>query len=218
MHWMKKFLYFSLIAVIISVLGKFLFEKYEAWYIEQLEGKGGLDYAVINYKKSVDSLAGIFKLPPDYLMAVIMLESSGRKKVPVRYEKGIYEQLKLLQDGKIEKFENLSKSDLKGVKDKTIRALASSYGPFQIMGYKKYILNINLDDLTGKNNMYYAIKWIDLSYGEMLRNNEFKDAFHFHNAGKRYPLDGTPLTHDPKYVENGLFYQKYFKEIIYHKK
>jgi len=215
---MKKFLVFVLIALFISLSGKELYDKYEAWNLEQLAKKGGLEYAVINYKKSVDSLAEVFKLPADYLMAVIMLESSGRKKVPVRFEKGIYTQLKQLQDGKIEKFENLIPSDLKGVKVKTLKALSSSYGPFQIMGYKKYILNISLDQLMGKNNIYYAIKWIDLSYGQMLRDSEFKDAFHFHNAGKRYPLEGDPMTHDPKYVENGLTFQKYFKNLANNKK
>jgi len=210
---MKKFIIFGLIAVFISIACRVLFEKYEAWYLKQLAARGGVEYAVKNYKKSVDSLAGIYKLPSDYLMALIMLESSGRKKVPVRFEKGIYDQLKQLQEGKIEKFENLGKSDLKGVKDKTLRALASSYGPFQIMGYKKYILKISLDDLKGNKNMDYAIKWIDFSYGEMLRSNEFRDAFHFHNVGKRYPLEGPPLTHDPNYVENGLNFQKYFKNL-----
>jgi hypothetical protein len=203
--------------MVASIL-KILYGQYIEWELEQLANKGGIPQAIENYQKPVDSLAKVFNLPPDFLMALIMLESSGRKKVPVRFEKSIYNDLKNLQSGKIDKFENLTKSDLKGVKDKTLKALASSYGPFQIMGYKKYILNISLDDLKGNKNMYYAIKWIDMSYGEMLRNEEYKDAFHFHNAGKRHPEVGGPTTYDPKYVENGLNYQKYFQELIYNNK
>jgi len=214
---MKKPFIILLYVVVFGLISEFIFRELNAIKIEKAAKKGGIPQAIKNYKKIVDSLSEVFELPPDYLLAVIMLESSGKKKVAVRYEASIYKKLKLLQNGKIDKFENLRKSDLKGVKDKTLKALASSYGPFQIMGYKKYILKIPLDSLKGKNNVYYAVKWIDLSYGEMLRNEEFKDAFHFHNTGKRYPVIGEPQTHDPEYVENGLSYQKYFKTIIYKK-
>jgi hypothetical protein len=212
---MKKLLIFSLYAIIFAAIIKFIYTQYYVNWLEEVANEGGIPKAIENYKKNVDSIAIIFDLPPDYLMALIMLESSGRKKVPVRFEKSIYNELKKLQNGKIDKFENLTKSDIKGVKDKTIKALSSSYGPFQIMGYKKYILKISLDELKGNKNMYYAIKWIDMEYGEMLRDKEFKDAFHFHNVGKRHPLVGGSLTHDPEYVEKGLKYQKYFKEVIY---
>ena len=215
---MKRIFIFLLYIFVFVLISEFIYREFRVISVEKASKKGGVTQAIKNYKILVDSLSEIFNLPPDYLMAVIMLESSGRKKVPVRYEDGIYQQLKLLQNGKIKNFENLKKSDLKGVKDKTLKAMACSYGPFQIMGYKKYILKIPLDSLTGKNNVFYAIKWINLSYGDMLRKNEFKDAFHFHNTGKRHPDVGGPQTHDPSYVSNGLKYQKYFKNVIYKKK
>jgi hypothetical protein len=215
---MKKIIVFAFIAVVIAVAAEYIYKNILGLDFDFLLNKGGFPMAIKNYKQEVDTLAAKFDLPPDFLMALIILESSGRKKVPARYEAGTYNKLKMLQDGKIDKFEDITKSDLKGVKDKTLKVMASSHGPFQIMGYKKYFLKIPIDSLTGKKNMFFAVKWINLSYGDMLRKGEFKDAFHFHNAGKRYPLTGGPMTHDPKYVENGLSYQKYFKQVIYRKK
>jgi hypothetical protein len=211
----KKIFILSLYTIMFFIAGKFIYDEFSRINAHKLTYKGGIPQALIHYRKDVDSLAAMFKLPPDYLMALIMLECSGRKRVPVRFERRIYDKLKQLQDGKISQFENIKKSDLKGVKDKTLRTLASSHGPFQIMGYKKYILQIPLDSLTGKKNIFYAIKWINLSYGDILRKADYKDAFHIHNTGKPYPIVGKPFTHDPGYVEKGLAYQKYFKYVIY---
>ena len=209
----KKVLIFSLYAIMLAIAGKYIYQEFKKFRIEKYTDTSGIPQAIKNYKKSVDSLAVMFDLPPDFLMALIMLESSGRKKVPARYEARIYAKLKQVQDGKMSQFENIKKADLKGVKTKTLKKLASSHGPFQIMGYKKYILKIPLDSLTGKKNMYYAVKWINMSYGELLRKRKYKDAFHFHNTGKPYPLIGKPFTHDPDYVTNGLMYQQYFEKV-----
>ncbi|MDF1551240.1 MAG: hypothetical protein P1P88_25695, partial [Bacteroidales bacterium] len=124
-----------------------------------------LSRVVKNYKKNIDVLATQFNLPPSYLLAVIALESSGRKKVPVRYEKAIFTKLLQLKNAEIKQFENLKTKDVKKLSNVQLKALASSYGPFQIMGYKCYILNISLSTLKGKNHLFYAIKWINLTYG-----------------------------------------------------
>jgi len=79
------------------------------------------------------------------------------------------------------------------------------------MGYKSIELKISLQSLIGKNNLYWAIKWIETDYGNYIRNGDYKNAFHIHNAGKKYPDNGKPTTFDPKYVEKGLEYMKYFK-------
>ncbi|MCX6233495.1 MAG: hypothetical protein NT175_02060 [Bacteroidetes bacterium] len=54
------------------------------------------------------------------------------------------------------------------------------------------------------------MKWIDMTYGDYIRKGRYKDAFHIHNTGDTYPVAGPPKTYDPKYVENGLMYMKYF--------
>ena len=62
--------------------------------------------------------------------------------------------------------------------------------------------------------MYYAVKWINITYGDYVRKGDYKHAFHIHNAGKEYPSDGKPLTYDPDYVKNGLKYEKYFRKVF----
>jgi len=215
---MKKIFFFVIYCIAFGIVSKFIYKEYEEIKINKLANKGGFPSAIKNYKKQVDSLAEEFNLPSHYLMSVIMLESSGRKNTPVRFEKKIYDQLLLLQKGKIDKFENLKPSDLKGVSKKSLKAFASSYGPFQIMGYKSFILKIPLESLKGKYNLYYSIKWIDITYGDFVRNGDFQDAFHIHNAGEKFPEDGIPRTYDPDYVKNGLKYQEYFKKVIYKNK
>jgi len=212
---MKKFLIFVLYIFAIGLACNFIYTEYEDYIIYKLEHKGGFPQAIKNYKKQIDSIAEDFNLPAPYLMSVIMLESSGRKSTPVRFEQKIYDQLVLLQNGKIEKFENLKPIDLKGVSKRSLKAFSSSYGPFQIMGYKSFILKIPLDSLKGKNNLYYSIKWINITYGDFLRKGDYKNAFHIHNTGGKFPDDGLSHTHDPNYVNNGLSYQKYFEKVVY---
>ncbi|OQY02021.1 MAG: hypothetical protein B6I20_07295 [Bacteroidetes bacterium 4572_117] len=205
---MKNFLaiYTSTIILIIA-LSIFYYEKKTT----EKENKGGFDMAVLNYKQDVDSIAEIFNLPTDYLMALIILESSGKKKVYSRFEKRIYKKLLLTKMGKISGFEQINAKTLKLYSKKEIKKLSCSYGPFQIMGYKSIGLKISLQSLIGENHLYWAIKWINGDYGDYLRKGEYKNAFHIHNAGKKYPDDGIPTTYDPKYVEKGLKYMKHFK-------
>lgn len=205
---MKKIFFLLMYTFIFAIVSSKIYKEFK---IPDLDKKGGFDMAILNYKQQVDSLSRVFSLPSDYLMALIMLESSGKKKVPFRFEKKVYKQLLLTKKGKISGFEQIDTQTLKTFSKKYLKKLACSYGPFQIMGYKSIELNIPLQTLIGKNHLYWAIKWIDADYGNYVRNGDYKNAFHIHNAGKKYPDDRTPTTFDPKYVEKGLRYMKYFR-------
>lgn len=211
---MKKVLFILIYTLVFGLLGKLIYSEYKD--TRELKGKKRTAYedALINYKKPVKYLAKKFDLSPSYLMALIMLESSGREDVPIRFEKSVYRKLLNLKKGRIKKFENLRQKDVKKLTKKQLKALASSYGPFQIMGYKSFFLEIPLDTLTGKKNMYYAVKWINLTYGDFVRHGSYKDAFHIHNAGEKHPEKGKPQTHDPDYIKNGLEYERYFREVF----
>ena len=215
---MKKILFVLIYTLLFGLLSKFIYSEFKEIKEHNNKKPSAFEIATANYKNEVIALSKKFKLPPSYLMALIMLESSGKKNVPIRFEKSIYKELLLLQKGKRESFENLTKEDVKNLSKKELKLLSCSYGPFQIMGYKSFILEIPLDSLRGEKNMFYAIKWINLTYGDSIRNMKLKDAFHIHNAGKRYPENGKPTTHDPDYVPNGLRYEKYFREILKKKK
>lgn len=165
-----------------------------------------------NYGTEIEKLAAQFDLSPEFLKSLIILECSGLKNVKPRYERHIYHRLVNVREKKLDRFENITYADLKDATDDALKNMAKSWGPFQIMGYKCIWLDIQLKDLRGDNALYWAVKWIDLTYGDYIRKERYKDAFHIHNTGRPYPDAGPPKTYDPKYVENGLMYMKYFSD------
>ena len=165
-----------------------------------------------SYGDQVDVLAQKFDLPASYLKALIILESSAKKKVDSRFEKHVYSHLQDVRAGKRRRYENITPTTIHDASDGALKNLASSWGPFQLMGYKCVLLNINVADVRGEDSLYWGVKWIDLTYGDYLRQGKYQDAFHIHNTGRPYPKNGKPRTHDPKYVDNGLAYMKAFSK------
>lgn len=164
-----------------------------------------------NYGDAIDSAAVEFDISSSYLKALAMLECSGRVDLPSRYEPHIYSRLRNVKSGKRPKYETLTHSMVKSVNEEALKNLATSWGPFQIMGYKCVQLGIFVHHLRGNDAVYWGAKWIDLEYGSLLRAGRYKDAFHFHNTGKYFPKSGVSTTYDPDYVNKGLHYMKYFE-------
>lgn len=167
------------------------------------------------YQIEVERVASAYDLPTEYLLALIILECGGHESPRHRFEPKRFRQLKNLRDGKRRKFEYLRRGDLEGLSDGEIRALATSWGPFQIMGYHTLGLStsgeeVTVEDLSGPKAVEIGIRWVDENYGSLLRQKRYKDAFHMHNTGRLYPKLGGPKTHDPKYVPNGLSHLAYF--------
>jgi hypothetical protein len=166
-----------------------------------------------NYGAEIDRLAAKFDLNPEFLKALIILECSGLKKIKPRFERHIYKRLVNVRAGKLDKLENIRPKDLKDATDDALKNMACSWGPFQIMGYKCIWLDIQLADLRGPEALYWAVKWIDLTYGDYIRKGKYRDAFHIHNTGRPYPDSGPPKTYDRNYVPNGLMYMKHFEAL-----
>ncbi|PLW97934.1 MAG: hypothetical protein C0593_07070 [Marinilabiliales bacterium] len=164
----------------------------------------------LNYGTEVKKYAAQMNLDPAYLQALIILETSGKKPPGKRFEKHVYHKLRQVKNGQRSAFEKITKADLHDATDDALRNLATSWGPFQIMGYKCIHMQISLGDLRGDKAVYYGIKWIDENYGSYLRKGKYRDAFHIHNTGHPYPKVGPPRTYDPAYVSNGLRYMKKF--------
>jgi hypothetical protein len=163
-----------------------------------------------NYGADVQQYATEFNVSAAYLQALIILESSGKRPAGKRFEKHVYQKLKQVRSGHLPRFENITKADLHDATDEALKNLATSWGPFQIMGYKCIHMRINLSDLRSDKSVYYGIKWIDANYGNYLRKGKYRDAFHIHNTGHPYPTVGPPRTYDPQYVNKGLRYMKKF--------
>ena len=203
-----KIIMFGVIAVLIFALfnvGK-----------KQSSSAGGVDGAYVNYGRDVKRLAREFDLSPSYLMALIMLECSGKNDVPPRFEKHVYEKLKNVRAKKSSDLESISYKDISNASDDALKNLASSWGPFQLMGYKCIHLGISIKDLRGDNSLYYGVKWINDTYGDYIRKGRYADAFHIHNTGRPVPKDGKYRTYDKNYVPNGLAYMKEFDKKFQH--
>jgi len=198
---MKKYFY---ILLIISLLASSceLGKKRKLNVLNKVE---------LNYGEEIEKYASKFEVPVEYLKALTVIECAGEKEVEPRFEPEVFNQLKKVKNNQLTNYENLTSTILKNITEDKLKEMSKSWGPFQIMGYKCVWLGIDLEELK-KNSLYWGVVWIDKTYGDYLREGNFKDAFHMHNAGKPFPKEGSSQTYDPDYVDNGLYYMKLFKE------
>jgi hypothetical protein len=174
-------------------------------------GVNDLQWCEQNYGEEMHLIADELELPYSYLMSLAVLECSGEKPAGHRFEQHVYRELVKVKEGKRRKYESVRKEHLESLSDDELRELASSWGPFQLMGYKIIALGVSIDDIRDEEvAAMEGAKWIQLEYGRFLNKKKWKDAFHIHNTGKRFPLSGRSQTHDPYYVSDGLRYMKYF--------
>ena len=167
-----------------------------------------------NYGADVKKASEKFDIPANYLLALIALESSGRKVIPHRYEPHVYNRLKAVQSGEQSNMESVTTAMLSGTTDGGIRNLASSWGPYQLMGYKCFEIGVKVKDIRGPKSIHYGTKWIRDSYGGLLDGERYKDAFHMHNTGRVYPRIGGPRTYHKQYVPKGIQYMKEFEKLL----
>ena len=173
-----------------------------------------VDRTYANYHEQLAPLARKHSLPENYLLALIALESSGRKIIPHRFESHVHEKLKLVKNGKKSNLEKVQTSDLKNVSNETMKQLASSLVPFQILWYKSYEIGVSLEELKNKRTIDLSLKWIDLNYGKYLREGRFQDAFHYHNTGRKLPRMGPPKTYNKEYIPKGMRYMDEFTLLL----
>ena len=156
------------------------------------------------YSQEVQRAAQKYDLDYGYLMALLMLECSGKKPAGARFEPHVFNRLKQVRDGKRTNYENVTAAHLADASDDALRNLATSWGPFQLMGYKCILLDVNIRDIRGPNGVEHGADWINQTYGSAMRQGRFRDCFHMHNTGQPYPRTGLPRTHDPQYVPRGM--------------
>jgi hypothetical protein len=171
-----------------------------------------LELTARNYSDQIEQLSERHDLPYEYLMSLIVLECSGHKPAGHRYEKGVYRKLLQVRDGERKKYENIRQKHLKGASDEAIKNLATSWGPFQLMGYKCIPLGAEIHEIRGDAAASWGVRWIENEYGKYLRDGKFKDAFHIHNTGQKFPRNGKARTHDPSYIDRGLRYVDHFRQ------
>ena len=147
-----------------------------------------LDLTWQNYGAEAQAAAQRFDLPADYLLALITLECSGRIPAGARFEPGVYNRLLAVRSGDRRKYEQVKTSHLADASDAAVTNLATSWGPFQLMGYKCIDMEVNISDIRGDSAVWYGARWIAEEYGKHLRKGHFQDAFHIHNTGRKIRL------------------------------
>ncbi len=178
-------------------------------------GVSDLEWCENNYGEQITEIAGEMDLPYPYLMALAVLECSGEKPAGQRFERHVFNELMKVKQGKRKKYEMATREKLEDMDEEEIRALATSWGPFQLMGYKVFEMGISIEDLSNDDDAcYHGARWIKKQYGRYLKKQKWKDAFHIHNTGKRFPLSVRPKTHDPYYVSDGVRYMKFYSDKI----
>jgi len=194
-RWTRRLAVAALLAAAVAyavLVGLTPAEWQTAWRIEAGPGD------------EIDRLSREMGLPAEYFKALIFLESSGVSEPEPRFEPGVYRQLRAVRDGDRTGYGLLTPADLHGASDEALRNLASSWGPMQIMGYHCVEIGVNVTDLRDADAVAWGVRWVDQTYGHLLREQRYDDAFHMHNAGSPYPETGGPRTHDPRYVPRGL--------------
>lgn len=164
----------------------------------------GLQATENNYGDEVRKWSAHYDVSFPYLMALIQLESGGRMPAGKRFEKHVFARLKEVQGGDRAKYEHVEQSDLLGANDEALKNLATSWGPFQLMGYKCILLNLQIRDIRGQDAVRAGVEWIDATYGDVLRAGNYRDAFHLHNTGKPFPESGIAQTFHADYVPKGM--------------
>ena len=202
----KRLLHFTGSIVVLGVLtfGYLQYKGYTTDIKNSLKNKASSGDAISNYSEEVERASVEFDLPYPYLMALLQLECGGRKPAGSRFEKHVFKRLKDVRDGNRESYENVTPRHLADASDAALKNLSTSWGPFQLMGYKCILLEVKIKDIRGPESVYYGAKWIDLAYGKKLREGKYKDCFHIHNTGRPFPSNGKPTTHDPQYIPRGI--------------
>jgi len=207
-----KGLFFLAFLLLVGATFVYIYKHQKKTYRNAIEAvnPGGKEAVILHYGDSINKAAITFNLSAPYLKALCMLECSGRKIVPPRFEAHVYKKLKQVKEGKLSQYEHVTPAMLYDATDDALKNLASSWGPFQLMGYKCLLLNIKIADIRGEHAIYWGAKWINETYGNKIRQGKYKDAFHLHNTGKPYPKMGKPRTYHPDYVPNGLAFMEYY--------
>lgn len=161
-----------------------------------------------NYGKAIEEVCQEEGVSANYFKALAILEVSARATPPSRTEGIIWKRFQEVRSGAREKYSFFTTEDLKSRSDTDLKFMATSWGPFQIMGFHAIREGFPLKNLRNEHAVRTGIRWCIGNYGEYLRREDFRNAFHIHNTGKPLPKIGRPLTTDPDYVQKGVAYMK----------
>jgi hypothetical protein len=165
------------------------------------------------WHQSIQSSIGSSPIPPEFIAALIANESGGDENAQ-KFEPTVLAQLQAVRDGKVRSFGKLAHHDLAGLQDVALKAMATSYGLLQIMGYLgpvdprgnplPEILTIPARNLSAGRDMIleFCREWY------LNPREDFHGLFRCWNTGRP-----DAATTDPAYVSNGLARMAIYRKI-----
>lgn len=154
----------------------------------------------------LESVCKDSKVSPQFLAGLISNEAGKDKKGQIkenatRFEPHVFEALKDVRDGARRQYNYITRNELKDASDDAIRALATSYGLTQIMGWHVIrSLKCTVADLRNpEKHLHFAVKLLEITAGKYLAAREYESALRIWNTGR--PNGKTYHAH---YVSNAL--------------
>lgn len=128
-------------------------------------------------------------------------DKSGIVENATRFERHVFEKLRALRDGLRGSYQSIRRAAIADASDDALRALATSYGLTQIMGW--HVIN-NLKCSVGElrdseKHLLYTIQLLKLSSGDFLRRKDYGSVLRIWNTGS-----ANGKTYHADYVENAL--------------
>lgn len=192
--------------ICIGVIGYWIYQ-----ILNKPEVPNVIEKLRLNYEEDIDLVSAEMDLPSEYFKALVILESSATKPAKTRFEPHVYRRLSEVKAGTSERYGQFTTAQMEVLSDNTLRKLATSWGPLQVMGYHCIPMGITVEQLQGPDAIRYSLQWAEKAYGKYLKAGDFKNAFHIHNTGQKFPTSGEAKTTDPNYIPKGLDYIDFFK-------
>lgn len=155
-------------------------------------------------------------IPPAFVAGLLGNEAgkdrSGQiDEAATRFEPAVYAKLKAVHDGSRKEYGDITRKDIADASDAALRALATSYGCSQIMGYHViHALHCTIADLRNPDkHFFYTVKLLQLNgfpanATESRMNREMRQW----NTGKE-----TGTTYHENYVPNAELVRAAYREL-----
>lgn len=139
-------------------------------------------------------------VPPPFVAGLVSVENSQLNPEAMRFEPHVFEKLKTLRAGSLASYNNIPTSKVKDASDEALRALATSYGLTQIMGWWSIHLKCTVAELRDpEKHLGWGVILLQLTALRDLETEGFERVLRIWNSGSP-----TGKTHDPAYVANAL--------------
>lgn len=162
-------------------------------------------------------------IDPAFLAGKIGVEAGVRGgkivQTATRFEAGVYQDLKSLRDNgwcivsgkKVKSYSGVKREQIADATEQALRALATSYGLSQIMGWHM-INNLKgkISDLRDPSkNLVYTIQLMRIVAGTYLKAKNYEACLRIWNTGRPQGK-----TYDPNYVHNALLVMEFAAPLL----